>query len=183
MSESTDNHQEFSRKELRDKALKRYEKERIKNKLAVPGKHQFVLILDSLKAGFNVPKLFRSAEAFGAQEVHLINIGFFDPAAAKGSFRKVPAIFHENFDSCFEDLIQREYQIFALDLDTDHTLGEIEFPTKSAFILGNEERGISFDLAQYSQIKKIKIPQHGNVQSLNVSIAGSIVMYEYTRRL
>ena len=180
----SDNHQEFTRRELRDKAIKRYEKERLKNKLlATHGVHDFVLVLDSLKSGFNVPKLFRSAEAFGAHEVHLIDIGFFDPAPAKGAFRKVSAKFHDDFDSCYKKLKQDGYEIFALDFDADKILSDIKFPVKSAFILGNEERGLSIDLNNYPDIQKIKIPQYGNVQSLNVSIAGSIVMYEYLRQL
>ena len=180
----SNNNQEFTRRELRDRVIKRYEKERLKNKLlATHGEHDFVLVLDNLKSGFNVPKLFRSAEAFGAHEVHLIDIGFFDPAPAKGAFRKVPAKFHDDFDSCYKELKQEGYEIFALDFDTDKILSDIKFPAKSAFILGNEERGLSIDLNNYPDIQKIKIPQHGNVQSLNVSIAGSIVMYEYLRQL
>lgn len=46
--------------------LTRYRKERQKNVLAKPGPHEIALVLDQLKAGFNVPKIFRSAEAFGA---------------------------------------------------------------------------------------------------------------------
>ncbi|MFO7593918.1 MAG: TrmH family RNA methyltransferase, partial [Pseudomonadota bacterium] len=81
----------------RRNALKRYEKHRRRNLLAKPGEQPFVVVLDHLKAGFNVPKIFRSAEAFGAHEVHLIGIGPFDPAPAKGAFKKVPARFHEDF--------------------------------------------------------------------------------------
>lgn len=180
----TDNNQEFTRRELRDRVIKRYEKERLKNRLlATHGEHEFVLVLDNLKSGFNVPKLFRTAEAFGAHEVHLIDIGFFDPAPAKGAFRKVPAKFHDDFDACYQELKQAGYEIFALDFDTDKVLSDIKFPAKSAFVLGNEERGLSIDLNNYPDIQKIKIPQFGNVQSLNVSIAGSIVMYEYLRQL
>ena len=40
-------------------ALLRYEKERRKNILAQPGAHDFIMILDNLKPGFNVPKIFR----------------------------------------------------------------------------------------------------------------------------
>jgi tRNA G18 (ribose-2'-O)-methylase SpoU len=179
----SDTNQKLSRKEYRDKALRRYEKERLRNKLASPGQHEFILILDNLKAGYNVPKLFRSAEAFGACEVHLINIGFFDPAAAKGAFRKVPASFHDNFSSCYQELINRGYQIFTLEPETDNLLHEIDLPKKSAFVLGHEELGINFDREDYPDIQPVTITQFGNVQSLNVSIAGSIIMFEYTRRL
>ena len=87
----------MTRKENRRNMLLRYNKERQRNVLAKPGVHEFVLILDQLKAGFNIGKIFRSAEAFGATAVHMVNIEPFDPAAAKGSFRKVPVVFHETF--------------------------------------------------------------------------------------
>jgi len=160
-------------------ALLRYEKERRKNILARPGHHEFVLILDQLKPGFNVPKIFRSAEAFGAAAVHLINIGPFDPAPAKGSFRKVPAIFHESFADCHQLLSEQGYSFFQLSPAAEESLCNIPLPAKSAFILGHEEFGCSFDLASFPDIRSIGIPQFGSVQSLNVSIASSIVMYEY----
>lgn len=79
--------------------LKRYENERRRNPLAAPGPLPLVMVLDRLKAGFNVAKIFRSALAFGVREIHLIDIGPFNPAPAKGAFRKLPARFHCAFDA------------------------------------------------------------------------------------
>lgn len=166
----------------RRNALKRYEKHRRRNLLAKPGSSQFVIVLDNLKAGFNVPKIFRSAEAFGAHEVHLIGIGPFDPAPAKGAFKNVPAKFHDDFDSCYRDLSERGYRLFTLEPDCSNSIMTTALPVKSAFIMGHEERGISFDRKDYPEVDCLTIPQTGKVQSLNVSIAASIVMYEYARQ-
>jgi tRNA G18 (ribose-2'-O)-methylase SpoU len=73
----------------RRSAIKRFEKQKRANLLADPGVHEFVVVLDGLKAGFNIGKIFRSADAFGAFEVHVIGTSFFDPAPAKGSFKYV----------------------------------------------------------------------------------------------
>ena len=167
------------REERYRNAMRRYKKDRQRNVLAEPGEHAFVLVLDHLQAGFNVPKIFRSAEAFGAHEIHLINIDAFDPAPAKGAFRKVPAKFHENINDCFSQLTERGYSLFTLEADKGKTLYQTKLPEKSAFILGNEERGISFDYAAYPEIEILSIPHFGETESLNVSVAGSIVMYEY----
>ncbi|MGD8678339.1 MAG: hypothetical protein PVG16_05000, partial [Chromatiales bacterium] len=59
------------RREKRSQAMRRYEKQRRLNMLAKPGPHEMIIVLDNLKAGFNVPKIFRSAESFGAHEIHL----------------------------------------------------------------------------------------------------------------
>ncbi len=167
----------------RQQGLKRYEKHRRRNLLAEPGEQEFIVVLDHLKAGFNVPKIFRSAEAFGVHEVHLIGIGPFDPAPAKGSFKNVPARFHENFDDCYQALSERGYTLFTLEPECGEPLSEAELPLKSAFILGHEEVGISFDRNDYPAIRCMHIPQFGRMESLNVSVAASIVMYEYVRRL
>ncbi len=45
--------------------------------------------------------------------------------------------------------------------------------------MGHEEHGISFDRNQY-EIQCLSIPQFGQTESLNVSIAASVVMYEYS---
>ncbi len=167
----------------RQQALKRYEKHRRRNLLAEPGEHPFIVVLDHLKSGFNVPKIFRSAEAFGVHEVHLIGIGPFDPAPAKGSFKNVPARFHENFDDCYRALNEQGYTLFTLEPECGAPLSAAELPAKSAFIFGHEERGISFERDNYPAVRCMHIPQFGRMESLNVSVAASIVMYEYVRRL
>lgn len=172
----------MSKKENRRNMLLRYNKERQRNVLAEPGEHAFVLVLDQLKPSFNVGKTFRSAEAFGAGAVHLVNIEAFDPAPAKGSFRKVPAVFHDNFADCHAQLSKQGYHFFLLCPDNATSLCAAELPPKSAFVLGHEEFGFSFEIQNYPDLQTLTIPQYGSVQSLNVSIAASVVMYEYIRQ-
>ena len=162
--------------------LKRYEKERRRNLLAGPGAHELVVVLDHLKAGFNIPKIFRSAEAFGVRELHLVGIAPFDPAPAKGAFKKVPTREHNDFEVCCRELEERGYTLFVLEPDAPETLIEAALPERSAFVFGHEEMGLSFDPGDYPSVRKLSIPQWGAVESLNVSVAASIVMYEYVRR-
>jgi tRNA G18 (ribose-2'-O)-methylase SpoU len=170
------------RRESRDQALARYTRHKQRNLLAAPGVHEFIIVLDRMKAGFNVAKIFRSAEAFGAHEVHLIDIGPFDPAPAKGAFKKVPARFFSDFNESYRDLINRGYDLYALMPGDQASVLNLRFQSKSAFVLGHEEYGLSFDLADYPQINRLSIPQFGQVQSLNVAVAASVVMFEYVRQ-
>lgn len=164
--------------------MQSYRSDRVRNQLsASPGCHEFVIVLDHLKAGFNVPKIFRSAEIFGAHEVHLIDIGAFDPAPAVGAFRRVPARFFEDFDQSYSDLTERGYSLFILDPRCDRSLSRHPLPLKSAFVFGHEERGVNIDRDRYPDLLPLVIPQFGVTDSLNVSVAASIVMYEYVRRL
>lgn len=163
-------------------AIKRFETQRRKNILAEPGVNTFVVVLDNLKPRYNIGKIFRSADAFGAHEVHLIGTEFFDPAPSMGSFKWVPAKFFQDFESSFHHLTHDGYDIFRLDPGKGNLLTQMRFPTRSAFIFGHEEYGFSFDIAKYPTVQSISIPQFGRVHSLNVSVAASTTMYEYVRQ-
>lgn len=171
------------RHELKRQAMLRYRKHLRQNRLARPGVHEMVLVLDNLKAGFNVAKIFRSAEALGAHEVQLVGIGPFDPAPAKGGFKKVPARFFDDFSVAYRDLSARGYRVFTLEPETGcGDLAATPLPRRSAFVIGHEEFGISFRRADFPAISCLRIPHFGTTQSLNVSVAASIVMYEYVRQ-
>jgi len=162
--------------------LQRYERQKVRNGLATPGPFPYILVLDHLKPGYNVAKIFRSALAMGASAVYLIGIGPFDPAPAKGAFRKVPAHWYDDFRQLRDDLAGQGYQWFAFSPEAGTRLDDLALPRKSAFVFGHEEHGLSFDPAIQQDIQSVRIAQAGRMQSLNVSIAASIAMYEYVRQ-
>ncbi len=163
-------------------AQRRFRRQRNKNKLAVPGIHKCIIVLDHLKPTFNVGKIFRSAETFGCQEVHLVGIEFFDPAPSMGAFKWVPAQFHSRFMTCYAQLLGRGYTPFILEPGQGEPVMDADLPEKSAFVFGHEEYGISFEPDLYPEIRRLTIPQYGRSQSLTVSVAASIILYEYTRQ-
>jgi tRNA G18 (ribose-2'-O)-methylase SpoU len=163
-------------------AQRRFRRHHNKNKLAVPGCHQFVLVLDHLKPTFNIGKIFRSAEAFGCRQIHLVGIDFFDPAPAMGAFKWVPSCFHARFNTCYADLVNQGYTLFILEPGKGEPVMDTRLPEKSAFVLGHEEFGISFEPDLFDRVRCLTIPQYGRSDSLNVSVAASIVLYEYVRQ-
>lgn len=166
----------------REAAQRRFRRQRNKNKLAVPGIHKCIIVLDHLKPTFNVGKIFRSAETFGCHEIHLIGIEFFDPAPSMGAFKWVPAQFHSRFMTCYAQLLDRGYTPFILEPGQGRAVMDTDLPEKSAFVFGHEEFGISFEPDLYPEIRRLTIPQYGRSQSLNVSVAASIILYEYARQ-
>ena len=161
---------------------KTFERQRLLNKLmAKPGPFPYVLILDNLKVDFNIGKIIRSAEAFGAQGVEVVGTMFFDPMPAKGCTKRVPWKMRKSFIESYQEYADKGFTFYAFDTNATEVLHEINFPDKSAFILGNEGTGCTFKKEDYPKIKWIKIPQIGKVESLNVAVAASIVMYEFTR--
>ena len=161
---------------------KTFERQRLLNKvMAKPGPFPFALILDNLKVDFNIGKIIRSAEAFGAHSVDVVGTPFFDPMPAKGCMKRVPWNMLKTFHESYEKWDAIGYTFYAFDVDATESIHQIEFPDKAAFILGNEGIGFTFKKELYPKIKMLKIPQVGMVESLNVAVAASVVMYEFAR--
>lgn len=161
---------------------KSFERQRLLNKvMAKPGPFPYVLILDHLKVDFNIGKIIRSAEAFGAHAVDVVGTSFFDPMPAKGCMKRVPWTMRKTFHESYEHWAAQGYTFFGFDVDAPKSLHEVSLPDKSAFILGHEGFGFTFKKENYPAINPIKIPQFGLVESLNVSVAASVVMYEFAR--
>lgn len=161
---------------------KSFERQRILNKIhSKPGAFPYVLILDNLKVDFNIGKIIRSAEAFGANAVDVVGTIFFDPMPAKGCMKRVPWSMKKTFFESYQHYADQGYTFYAFDSEAPVSLHEVNFPDKSAFVLGHEGFGFTFKKEDYPAIKWVKIPQFGKVESLNVAVAASIVMYEFTR--
>jgi len=91
-------------------------------------------------------------------------------------------VFVDNFAATHETLTAEGYKIFVFTPHGGRPLHEVNLPKKSAFVFGHEEFGFSFDVEEYTDLHPVCIQQVGRVESLNVSIAASIALYEYTRQ-
>ncbi len=161
---------------------KSFERQRLQNKLlSEAGAYPFVMILDHLKVDFNIGKIIRSAEAFGARAVDVVGTQFFDPMPAKGCMKRVPWTLTKTFFESYDRWSREGYAFYAFSADAPQTLHETTFPDKAAFVMGNEGSGLSFPKEHYPALNYIRIPQLGQVESLNVAVAASIVMYEFAR--
>lgn len=161
---------------------KTFERQRLLNKIhAKPGPLPYVVILDHLKVDFNIGKIIRSAEAFGAHAVDVVGTSFFDPLPAKGCMKRVPWSMRKTFHESYEHWRTQGFTFYAFDSEAEQGVHEVNFPDKSAFIMGHEGFGLTFKKENYPEIKWVRIPQLGMVESLNVSVAASVVMYEFAR--
>lgn len=160
---------------------KKYEHEMILSKHRADGPFEHVMVLDNLKASFNVGKIIRSANAFGCREVHLVGIPMFDPSPAAGALKHTKSRSFPSIVESLEHLRGQGYTIYALDPHGAAQLGATVFPPKSAFIVGHEQYGFSFDLAAHPDLVRLNIPQFGTVQSLNAAVAASLACFEYVR--
>jgi tRNA G18 (ribose-2'-O)-methylase SpoU len=167
---------------MRKHARRRYEQDILLSHYQPEGPFPLVLVLDHLKAGFNVGKIIRTANALGVREVHLIGIPAFDPGPAKGALRHTKTRAFKTFAESHARLKSEGYALYALELLGQQALGKIEFPEKTAFVMGHEEYGLSFAPEEFPDVGYVHIPQFGRVDSLNVSIAAALASFEYLRQ-
>jgi len=145
------------------------------------GPYPLILVLDGLKASYNVGKIIRSANALGLREVFLVGVPHWDPVLSRGTLKATRTRSFEAMSEALAALQSDGYQIFALHPRGETSIGGFSYPEKTAFLVGHEEFGFSFDLAKHPEITLVQVPQVGIVESMNVAVATSIAAYDYLR--
>lgn len=149
-----------------------------------------VVVLDNIRSMHNVGATFRTADAFLIQEIILCGITPKPPhreihKAALGATESVDWSYESNINTAIADLKSRGFEVVGIEqttssrMITDFTINKTK---KYAVILGNEVEGIS-DEALPDIDSFIEIPQLGTKHSLNVSVCGGIVMWEFAKAL
>src|SRR3954469_24147840 len=142
---------------MRKHARRKYEHDIILSRHQPPGPFPIVLVLDRLKAGFNVGKIIRTANAFGVRELHLVGIGVFDPGPSKGALRHTRTVTLGSFAESHAILRAQGYEFFALDLLGQGRLGTLSLPEKTTIVMGHEEYGLSFAPEEFPDVKYLSI--------------------------
>jgi len=145
-----------------------------------------LLMLDQLTDPQNVGAIFRSAAAFGARGVILQDrhapalVG----ALAKAAVGAVDALPHArvvNLSRALEQLAEAGWRAVGLDGSADLTLEEALDEKPTVLVLGSEGEGIRRLVAEHCDTLA-KIPMPGGFESLNVSNAAAIALYEAARK-
>lgn len=150
------------------------------------GETPFVLILDKITDTRNFGAIIRTAECNGVHAVVIPSRGSapITEDAVKtsaGALFSVPLCRSHNLKETLEEFKNYGMQIAActekgaLPLDKADLIGPL------AVIMGNEGEGISLEYLKRSDLK-IAIPMYGKIESLNVSVATGIVLYEINRQ-
>lgn len=147
-----------------------------------------VVILDKVTDPHNVGAILRSCDQFGANLVIIpehnsandITENEVIGRTSAGASAWVPVAIVNNLVRAAEQLKDAGFWIYGADAGGD-TLGKIDFPPKSAIIMGSEGTGIS-QLLEKQCDSIISIPTCGKIDSLNVSVAAGVLLYELYRR-
>ncbi len=142
-----------------------------------------LLVLDRLQDPGNLGTLLRTADAAGASGVILITPAAdpFDPKtvrASMGSLFQVPLVTVEAVDPLFDWLQTHHIRPVGADAHRGQAWTETDWHGALALVLGNEARGLSEDTA--ARITDwTYLPIHGKADSLNVAIAGGVLLYSW----
>lgn len=144
------------------------------------------VVLENIHDSHNVSAIFRTCDAVGVPKITLIyNLEKFPKIGKKSSASAFKWVEKEKFKSvseCFDSLRKNGFKIYASSISNDASnLYKLDLKSKIAVVLGNEHRGVSDEAVNLAD-KKFKIPMYGMVQSLNVSVAAAIVLYEALRQ-
>ena len=145
-----------------------------------------LVMLDQLTDPQNVGAIFRSAAAFGARGVILQdrNAPALAGALAKAAVGAVDALPHArviNLSRTLEQLAEAGWRAVGLDGSAGQTLEEALDERPTVLVLGSEGDGIRRLVSEHCDVLA-KIPMPGGFESLNVSNAAAIALYEATRK-
>lgn len=144
---------------------------------------QCVLVLPNIRSGHNVGAIFRTADGAGVDRLYLTGYTPCPPhmqvdKVSLGAEKWMPWEYRKQSGKLLKELKQMGYTIVALE-QTRNSQNIFDwkpvFPM--ALVLGNEKDGVSKTLLKYCD-EAVQIPMRGKKNSLNVSVAAGIAMYQ-----
>jgi tRNA G18 (ribose-2'-O)-methylase SpoU len=169
-------------KKLKITEMNRLTMEEFKEEKKTP----LVVVLDNVRSLHNVGSVFRTADAFLVEAVYLCGITSTPPHAeihktALGAENTVAWKHFEDTHVALQELKAAGYTVFAIEQAEGSTLLpdlKLDKTKKYAVILGNEVKGVQQSVVDICD-GCIEIPQFGTKHSLNVSVTGGIIIWEF----
>ena len=175
-----------STKKLKLEELGRIDVETFKQTKKTP----LTVVLDNVRSMHNVGAIFRTADAFLIEKIVLCGITPQPPhreihKAALGATESVDWVYEKDISTALKNLKTEEYQIIGIEQTSNSQIindYRIIKEERYAVVLGNEVDGLS-DAALSYYDAFLEIPQLGTKHSLNVSVCGGIVMWEFFKSM
>jgi RNA methyltransferase, TrmH family len=144
-----------------------------------------VLVLAGLQDPGNLGTILRSAEAFGAAGVISLpgTVSAWNPKAVRasaGSVFRVPLLAIE-VEDCFLRLREAGLKVWTTTGHTAEAADQVNLAGAVALLIGNEGNGVPAEIAGRAD-GVVTIPCPGPVESLNASVAASVLLYEAARQ-
>lgn len=150
------------------------------------GKNPFILLLDQITDVRNFGAIVRSAECAGVQAViipekGMARIGGDAVKTSAGAIHHIPICRVESLTQTVEYLKNSGIKIVAATEKANELYTDANLNTPLCIVMGSEEKGISSKLLQLAD-QQLKIPILGQIESLNVSVATALMLFEAVRQ-
>lgn len=148
------------------------------------GEDPFIVILDKIEDPHNLGAIIRSAEAAGVHGIIIperrsVGLNYTVGKSSAGALEYVPVARVANITSVIKELKKSGIWIYAADMDGED-YRKVDFSGPCAIVVGSEGSGIS-RLVKENCDKTVSIPMKGKINSLNASVAASVLMFEAAR--
>ena len=149
---------------------------------------QTIIVLDNIRSVHNVGSIFRTADAAGVGMIYLCGytpqpIDRFGRARADfakvslGAEKTIKWKHFENTTDALKKLKEKDFTIMAIEQSENSVdYKKVETSDKTAFVFGNEPKGISEEVLEKCDILA-EIPMRGEKESLNVSVSAGIALF------
>jgi 23S rRNA (guanosine2251-2'-O)-methyltransferase len=144
------------------------------------------LALDGVQDPHNLGACLRSADACGALAVVVPKdrAAHLTPVVRKvaaGAAESVPLVTVTNLVRTLKLLKEGDLWVTGADADAEKTAAEVDFTGGTVLVMGAEGSGLR-QLTRQTCDHMVRLPQLGSVQSLNVSVAAGMLLYEAVRQ-
>ena len=151
--------------------------------------YDLTVVLENVHDPHNIGAVIRTCDSVGIQEIYLI---YSDPrlqergvrvgSTSSGAKQWIHIHYFEDIDACMKMVKSKYTQIYGTAIGADSvSLYGLPLESSCALVFGNEHAGISKDLMAHVD-QNFLIPQYGFVQSLNISVACAVSLYEACRQ-
>ena len=145
-----------------------------------------VMILDQVTDPHNIGAILRSSVAFDAVAVFVPEAGAPEETgtlakSASGALELIPFVRVPNLSRLMEKLKQEGFWCIGLDGYAEQSISTVKLPQRCAFVMGSEGSGmrrLTKETCDYS----VKLPMNPAIESLNVSNAAALTLYEFRRQ-
>lgn len=145
------------------------------------------VVMENVEDPHNISAVMRTCDAVGIQDIYILNTDIprhkkFGPRSSSSAAKWLSIHPFNNAKDCFDALRSKYSKIYTTHLATDAvSLYSIDFTQSVALVFGSEHTGVSEEVRGMADGNFI-IPQMGIIQSLNISVACAVSIYEAFRQ-
>ena len=149
--------------------------------------NDLTVVLENVFDPHNISAVMRSCDAIGIQEIYVLNTKIprhkkWGARSSSSAAKWLTVHQFENAEECFSSLRKKYSTILTTHLSSDAvSLYQLNLTKPVALVFGNEHAGVSEEIIQMADGNFI-IPQVGMIQSLNISVACAVSLYEAFRQ-